>query len=137
MHKTQTTLYCIGLHNQKRFILCLFTFTTIQRKEFGLVLLEGEEFFTGYDKEENAQTLTAFAVAAYRFGHSLVQELFNRFSQDGFEHKCSKCSKDKLQFQPIPVLDFNNPAPLYDVCKGGVDSILRGLLKDPAAKADG
>ena len=101
------------------------------------MLLEGEEYFTGYDKEVNAQILTAFAVAGYRFGHSLVQELFNRFSQDGFEHKCSKCSKDKLQLQPIPVLDFNNPAPLYDACKGGVDAILRGLLKDPAAKADG
>lgn len=76
-----------------------------------------------------------FSVAAYRFGHSLVQEQFRRFSQDGLEHKCD--SKEKTEFMPIPLLDFGNPTYLYDKCNGGIDSIYRGLMKDPAAKADG
>lgn len=114
--------------------LKVFYFQHFQIKTFGLKLLEGDQFFNGYDKTVDAQMSTAFAVAGYRFGHSLVQELFNRFSQAGFEHKCDK---GKSKFLPIPVLDFNNPQYLYDTGKGGIDSILRGLVKDPAGKADG
>lgn len=77
----------------------------------------------------------AFSAAAYRFGHSLVQEEFLRFTQDGFEHKCS--SDSKSEYPSIPVLDFGNPTYLYDKCNGGVDSIFRGLVKSPAAKVDG
>ena len=77
----------------------------------------------------------AFSAAAYRFGHSLVQEEFLRLSQNGFEHKCSDDSKS--EFYPIPVKDFGNPTYLYDKCNGGVDSIFRGLVKSPAAKVDG
>ena len=82
--------------------------------------------------------IAGFAVAAYRFGHSLVQEEFRRFSQNGFEHKCDKCDgNEKTEYMPIPVLDFGNPQYLYDKCNGGVDGIFRGLLKDAAAKPDG
>ena len=77
----------------------------------------------------------AFSAAAYRFGHSLVQEEFLRLSQRSFEHKCSDDSKS--EFYPIPVKDFGNPTYLYDKCNGGVDSIFRGLVKSPAAKIDG
>ena len=78
----------------------------------------------------------AFSVAAYRFGHSLVQEWFKRFSQIGFEHKRTECGL-KTEFRPIPVLDFNNPQYLYETDQGGVDAIVRGLVKDSAAKSDG
>ena len=77
----------------------------------------------------------AFSAAAYRFGHSLVQEEFLRLSQNGFEHKCNNDSKS--EFYPIPVKDFGNPTYLYDKCNGGVDFIFRGLVKSPAAKIDG
>ena len=81
---------------------------------------------------------TGFSAAAYRMGHSLIQEWFKRFNQDGFEHKCDHCnSQDKSEFLPIPVLDFGEPQYLYDSSKGGIDSIMRGLIKDPAGKADG
>lgn len=107
-------------------------------KRFRLQPLKGGKFFTGYNRRVSAQVSTAFAVAGYRFGHSLVQEMFNRFDQDLFEHQCSKCDgKGKSEFLPIAVLDFNNPEYLYDSCKGGVDTIIRGLVKDPAGKADG
>ena len=77
----------------------------------------------------------AFSVAAYRFGHSMVQEEFLRLSQNGFEHKRSDDSKS--EFCPIPVKDFGNPTYLYEKCNEGVDSIFRGLVKSPAAKVDG
>ena len=72
-----------------------------------------------------------FSVAAFRFGHTLIQEWFRRFNQKSFQHK------DKSEFRPIPVLDFENPQYLYEICQGGVDAILRGLIKDAAGKADG
>ena len=78
----------------------------------------------------------AFSVAAYRFGHTLIQEEFSRFSQGQFEHRCDKCHGGNQNFLPIAVLDFGNPTYLYDVLSGGVDSILTGLIKDPAGKID-
>ena len=108
----------------------------MQINKFDLGLLKGTEFFKGYNQSVNAQMTNAFSVAAYRFGHSLVQEWFRRFSQIGFEHKRSECGL-KTEFRPIPVLDFNNPQYLYETDQGGVDAIVRGLVKDSAAKTDG
>ena len=111
------------------FIVFFFNVTQIER--FGLGLLSGTKFFNGYDKRVNAQMNAGFSVAAYRFGHSLFQEIFRRFNQRSFQHK------ENSEFRPIPVLDFENPQYLYEICQGGVDAILRGLIKDPAAKLDG
>ena len=112
------------------FIVCFF-FNVTQIERFGLGLLRGRKFFNGYDKRVNAQMNAGFSVAAYRFGHSLIQEIFRRFNQPSFQHK------ENSEFRPIPVLDFENPQYLYEICQGGVDAILRGLIKDPAAKLDG
>ena len=128
----QLFLPCI----KKQHSRCSFFPLTIQIKKFGLELLKGTQFFNGYDKNVNAQVTNAFSVAAYRFGHSLVQEWFKRFSQIGFEHKRTECGL-KTEFRPIPVLDFNNPQYLYETDQGGVDAIVRGLVKDSAAKSDG
>lgn len=67
-----------------------------------------------------------FSVAAFRFGHTLVQEIFRRLRETG-----------ENEFRPIPVLDFGNPQYLYERCQGGVDAILRGLTKDPSGRIDG
>ncbi|XP_073249801.1 myeloperoxidase-like [Porites lutea] len=99
--------------------------------KFGLRLLTGTRFFNGYNRRVNAQMTAGFSVAAYRFGHTLIQEWFRRFNQRSFQHR------EKSEFRPIPVLDFENPQYLYETCQGGVDAILRGLIKDPAGKADG
>ena len=98
-------------------------------------MLKGRGYFYGYNPRVNAQISQAFFAAAYRFGHSLVQEEFLRFTQEGFQHKCSKDSMS--EYTPIPVQDFGNPTYLYDKSNGGVDSIFRGLVKSPAAKVDG
>ena len=102
-----------------------------QITKFGLGLLKGTRFFNDYDETVNAQMTAGFSVAAFRFGHTLIQEWFRRFNQKSFQHK------DKSEFRPIPVLDFENPQYLYEICQGGVDAILRGLIKDAAGKADG
>lgn len=116
-----------------RQIISIVSFkNSAQIKRNNLKLLKGTKFFNGYDPRINAQMSASFSVAAFRFGHSLVQEEFMRFTQDGFQHHCNKA-----EFSPIPVLDFGNPTYLYDKCNGGVDSIFRGLLKSPAAKMDG
>ena len=112
-------------------VFIVFFFNVTQIAKFGLGLLKGTKFFKGYDKRVNAQMNAGFSVAAYRFGHSLIQELFRRFNQPSFQHK------ENSEFRPIPVLDFENPQYLYEICQGGVDAILRGLIKDPAAKLDG
>lgn len=104
-------------------------------RDNNLALLKGTRYFNGYNPNVNAQMSQAFSAAAYRFGHSLVQEEFLRLSQHSFEHKCNNDSKS--EFYPIPVKDFGNPTYLYDKCNGGVDSIFRGLVKSPAAKIDG
>ena len=36
----------------------------------------------------------------------------------------------------VPISDFHNPTPLYDLQSGGVDGILRGLLEQSASKID-
>ncbi|XP_022798435.1 peroxidasin homolog [Stylophora pistillata] len=113
------------------FLPLLLSPRTIRKNN--LALLKGSRYFNGYNSGVNAQVSQAFSAAAFRFGHSLVQEEFLRFTQEGFEHKCSKDS----EYTPIPVLDFGNPTYLYDKCNGGVDAIFRGLVKSPAAKVDG
>ena len=100
--------------------------------------MKGKTFFKGYDENANPSIFAAFAVAAFRFGHSLVQEEFRRFTESGFQQDSwSYFTQHKEQFQSIPLKDFGNPVYLYEKWEGGIDSIFRGLVKDPAAKADG
>lgn len=109
--------------------------STRTRRDFDLILERGTNYFEGYDPEVHPQITQVFSTAAYRFGHSLVQEEFRRFTQDGFEHNCGKNSK--AEFPDIPVKTFGDPTFLYQLCNGGLNSIFRGLMKDPAAKVDG
>ncbi|KAJ7333669.1 hypothetical protein OS493_017213 [Desmophyllum pertusum] len=104
-------------------------------KDFDLTLLKGKAFFKGYKTDVNPSIFSAFAVAAFRFGHSLVQDEFRRFSQEGFQRQY--CNNEKDEFFSIPIKDFGNPVYLYDKCEGGIDSIFRGLVKGAAGKADG
>ena len=106
-----------------------------QIKDFDIKLLKGKAFFKGYKTDVNPSVFAAFAVAAYRFGHSLVQDEFRRFSQEDFN--CNHNNHEQDEFSPIPLKDFGNPVYLYDKCEGGIDSIFRGLVKNAAAKVDG
>ncbi|XP_078607888.1 uncharacterized protein LOC144879900 [Branchiostoma floridae x Branchiostoma japonicum] len=79
-------------------------------------------FFSGYDPNVNPTISNIFATAAYRFGHSLVNNFFNRFDPDFTQG--STC--------PIQLaFAFFNPSHIFDNAQGGPDSILRGLTAQP------
>ena len=69
----------------------------------------------------------------------LLTDLVTPWFRSGLDDSISVVSntEDESEFRPIPVLDFENPQYLYETCQGGVDAILRGLIKDPAGKLDG
>ncbi|XP_068679732.1 peroxidase mlt-7-like [Montipora foliosa] len=104
--------------------------------KFDLRLGKGFNYSTCYKKNLDPAVSTAFSVAAYRFGHTLVPELFSRLNQDFFETHCEHCH-DRKNFLQIPVRDFGNPHYLYDLGNGGTDAIMRGLMKDAAGALDG
>ncbi|XP_078581341.1 eosinophil peroxidase-like [Branchiostoma floridae x Branchiostoma japonicum] len=75
-------------------------------------------FYRGYSASVNPTIFNVFATAAFRFGHSLVQNSFNRFAADFTQG--STCPFE-LAFA------FFNPSHIFDNAQGGPDSILRGL----------
>lgn len=109
--------------------------STRTRRDFNLILERGTRFFKGYDPNVDPSVTQVFSTAAYRFGHTLVQEVFSRFTQGGFEHECNK--NLKAEYPAIPVKTFGDPTFLYQKCNGGIESILRGLMKEAAGKVDG
>ncbi|XP_019647170.1 PREDICTED: myeloperoxidase-like [Branchiostoma belcheri] len=86
---------------------------------FYLSLTPNGQFYSGYNRYENPTISNVFATAAYRFGHSLVDNHFLRYDPDFNE--ASVC--------PIRLaFSFFNPSP---VLNNGPDSILRGLTTQP------
>ncbi|XP_078684312.1 uncharacterized protein LOC144917857 [Branchiostoma floridae x Branchiostoma belcheri] len=86
---------------------------------FYLTLTPNGQFYSGYNRYENPTISNVFATAAYRFGHSLVDNHFLRYDPDFNE--ASVC--------PIRLaFSFFNPSP---VLNNGPDSILRGLTAQP------
>ncbi|KAI8485169.1 hypothetical protein Bbelb_370940 [Branchiostoma belcheri] len=89
--------------------------------KFHLTLLQSG-FFSGYDASVNPTISNVFATAAYRFGHSLINNLFLRHAPDFNE--ASAC--------PIRLaFSFFNPSHIFNNDQGGPDSILRGLTAQP------
>ncbi|XP_078703752.1 uncharacterized protein LOC144928896 [Branchiostoma floridae x Branchiostoma belcheri] len=89
--------------------------------KFHLTLLQSG-FFSGYDASVNPTISNVFATAAYRFGHSLVNNLFLRYDPDFNE--ASACPI-RLAFA------FFTPSHIFNNDQGGPDSILRGLTAQP------
>ncbi|XP_019615365.1 PREDICTED: uncharacterized protein LOC109463095 [Branchiostoma belcheri] len=89
--------------------------------KFHLTLLQSG-FFSGYDASVNPTISNVFATAAYRFGHSLVDNLFLRYDPDFNE--ASACPI-RLAFA------FFTPSHIFNNDQGGPDSILRGLTAQP------
>ena len=75
--------------------------------------------YTGYNSSADPTIANSFAAAALRFGHSTVGNMYTRPGH--FD---------------VPISDYHNPTPLYDLQSGGVDGILRGLLEQSARKID-
>ncbi|XP_031551641.1 peroxidasin homolog [Actinia tenebrosa] len=94
------------------------------RNAFDLVR-KTKAFYYGYNPIIDATISNSFAAAAYRFGHSLVQNKLNRFGRNYRKINPS-----------ISMNRFLDPTFLYQTNKGGIDSILRGLAKDRSQKVD-
>uniref|UniRef100_A0ABM0M4I6 Peroxidasin-like n=1 Tax=Saccoglossus kowalevskii TaxID=10224 RepID=A0ABM0M4I6_SACKO len=77
--------------------------------------------YTGYNPNTDSSIINAFATAAFRFGHGIVNPVIYRLNST---------------FQPIP--EGNIPlhraffSPYRIVDEGGIDPVLRGLFGTPA-----
>ncbi|CAH1239207.1 PXDN [Branchiostoma lanceolatum] len=95
------------------------------RKIVGALLQKIAGFFSGYNPTVNPGIYNGFATAAYRFGHSVVQNGFDRYDSD-FNSQC-----------PIKLAySLDNPTYVLDGAEGGPDSIIRGLTTQPRQDAD-
>ncbi|XP_029672350.1 uncharacterized protein LOC115240990 [Formica exsecta] len=92
-------------------------------KIFDLEVLK-KGYYEGYDPTINPTIANSFSTAAYRFGHSLVQQSFIRFD-----------SNHRPIFNNVSIHDeFSNPANLETA--GSVDRLLLGLVNQPCQRRD-
>merc|ERR1712062_561280 len=96
--------------------------------QFGLKLVP-HGFYHGYSSDVNADVTNSFATAAFRFGHSQIGDVI-RFSSQIYEKFTEK------SFSEV----FNRPYSLYAMTgpggASGVDTIMLGMLSQPAEQAD-
>ncbi|KOX71477.1 Peroxidasin [Melipona quadrifasciata] len=92
-------------------------------KIFDLELLK-KGYYKGYDPTVNPTIANGFSTAAYRFGHSLVQQSFVRFTSD-----------HQPIFNNVSIHnEFTNPVNLETA--GSVDRLILGLINQNAQRRD-
>ena len=79
--------------------------------------------YRGYNPNIDGGLPNSFGAAAYRIGHSQIQEAFTRIDQFG------------RTLRPLPLVKaFFNPRAFFD--NGGTDTFLRGLLSQQSRRID-
>ena len=79
--------------------------------------------YAGYDPNIDGSLPNSFGAAAYRIGHSQIQEEFTRIDANG------------RTLSSLPLVNaFFNPQAFFD--NGGTDPLLRGLLSQQSRKID-
>ncbi len=81
--------------------------------------------YVGYDSTLRPDISNAFSTACYRFGHSLVPTTLPRVDADGQTIGAGDLALRNAFFQPQRL-----------VTEGGVDPVLRGLIRSPAEDLD-
>ena len=96
--------------------------------EKNLAGLEVTEDGTTYNKDVDPTMTNEFATAAYRFGHSMIQGLIQRFKTDNTGLYDEYHLHDNY-FNSKPVTEVNNK-------QLGMEQILMGLVTQPAQTCD-
>ncbi|GFX65609.1 peroxidasin homolog [Trichonephila clavipes] len=99
----------------REFLPVLFDFQ--KRKQFGL-LIDDTEDYDSYDDTMNPGIHHGFSTAAFRFGHSLVQDNVE-LRDETYE------LREELSLRDT----YLNPSLLYN---GGLDDVIRGMLGQKA-----
>jgi hypothetical protein len=80
--------------------------------------------YRGYDPSVDATIANVFSTAAFRVGHTLLNETLLRLDRCGLEIPAGHISLADAFFNPQEVIDH------------GIDPILRGLARQPAQRVD-
>lgn len=93
---------------------------------YGLTPTTDGSFYTGYNSSVNPQLTSEFATAAMRYGHSLISNHYHRYNTN------NELIDEELSFSDI---NFKSEEA-YNKDKGGIDSIVMGLINTLSAKVD-
>ncbi len=96
-------------------------------QRFSLQPQTGFNFFTLYNNTIDPRIANEYSAAAGRFGHSTIRSEYSRVN--------SNFTTAGTQSFILRNSYFRANA-LYDQCQGGLESIVRGMLKDPVMKVD-
>jgi len=94
-------------------------------RKYGLNL-PSDNGYTTYQNDVDPSIVNAFATAAYRFGHSMIQGLISMMSP----------TSGRLQSQYLLRENYNNMEKLLERRGQGMEEILQGLVNQPAQEMD-